>query len=1051
MKCKEQKAYQQLVEELKNEFPLFRKYTDDFFYSKKKEEPPRGREGVNLSSQNGKVPDETKDICNTLVTEMETSFNLLEQKNRISCLCKLFLNNYSPFTNGYYDYIDSSYVSSSLVEAAMERYVAGGASQGEHSDAGGHISEIDAGGHISEIDAGGHISEIDAGGHINEIDAGGHINETNVEGLMSEINAVSAVTPLSVVARRPHKRESVGDAGNALGWDNGWASDSAGGNVSGGLGSDVIGGVGSDVIGDVGSDAIGSVGGDAIGSIGGDAIGGVCNDAIGSVGTDASAPAGNIPRSSPRSKPRGSPRTTPSDRRSRIGKRSRKYYETGAKMIGKSPHRGRYSDRGANAKRAKVWEGAARRDKGGGPSGSEVGEVGEDSKVSKISEVSSRSGETKRCGRSNSSGSIRSYRSNHSNGSNRSNGDPKNCVEDEVDNKDHLGFCDISLVPFADEAFYINYGCVGTSRRARNAGSVFVIDYIGGGPEKKEVAKCKRRITFGREGKKEFLHNINAHSIVKGWIYKADSKHKCFHVRLFAVRNDSEGSSGGRATHVTENSQTGSCGSGEDGAGGGRSGLPRSKWRQRSGGSGPSGASGTSGTCGSIEPGRTGTQSRLGKPGNHHVYACLPFQFISKFQFVDSLDMRGLRLEEDLNKFVGMNIRARIFDDGKYIRSHFEDLLGRYHFHFFLTLQWKGHDDHIKNDKLGFLSTQLSESSLMGQKGGEKKPTSEVDRLLLTRLDVLLFSCKRFMSKENLKYKEKYLFLNLPQLPSLIEFNFRNNFVQTHIGNVTTRKQNLIWSDQKFMEALEIYKKNSNYYDFLKNYFTFDSGSSACSYVYLSEMDKFEATNERTASAKVGTIKYEEEKEPNGDNPKQRNPILERKKERNSPVENSSNLKMEGNKNAKRYEDYWFSLNDREKYIVEKIPFLNSSVYKSKWIYDFFNCIKLTINLNNHHLWGNFLLSLVLLELSCYTECFLFLFRIFQIKKMFLESYKLKNVICSVFIRRLKKYISKEHLWNVIVNYREYDLFSMREDNCDEYCRNIFERNLSLLCALEKG
>ncbi|KJP89243.1 hypothetical protein AK88_01121 [Plasmodium fragile] len=908
MKCKEQNAYQQFIEELKNEFPLFRKYTDDFFYSKKKEEPQRGRESLYSSCQNGKVPNDTKDVCNSFVTEMETSFNLLEQKNRISCICKLFLNNYSPFTNGYYDYIDSNYVSSSLVQAAMERYAVGSTSRGEHSDG---------------------------------------------EGLVSEINAVRAVTPTNVVARRPHKRESVGDAGNALGWDNGWASDSTGGNVIACVGSDVIG----------------------------------------SVGGDASAAQSSTPHSSPRSKARSNPRVTPSDRRSRIGKRSRKYYETGAKMIGKTLHRGKYSDKGANAKRAKVWEGAGRRDKGGDPNEREFSEV---------SSGNGRSDETNRCSRSHSNSSNRSHGSSHSS----ENGDIKKCVQVEVDNNDHLGFCDISLVPFADEAFYINYGCVSTNRRTHSAGSVFVIDEIGGGNEKRDLAKCKRRIIFGKEGKTEFLQNINADSIVKGWIYKADSKHKFFHVRLFSVRNDPDGSSG------------------EGPDGGGRSG--------------------SIGSCSTNESSR---------PGDHHVYACLPFQFISKFQFVDSLDMQGLRLEENLDRFVGMNIRARIFDDREYIRSHFEDVLEKYHFHFFLTLKWKGHDDHIKNDKLGFLSTELSVNSLIGQKQwGKNISPSQVDSMLLSRMDVLLFTCKRFMSKENVKYKEKYLFLNLPHLSSLIEFNFRNNFVQTHIGNVTTRKQNLIWSQQKFMEALEIYKKNSNYYNFLKHYFIFDLGSSPCSYVYLSELDKFEATNnEHTAPTKVDANKQVEEKETNEANTKQRNYILENKKEKICSVENSSNLKIERNKNGTRYEDYWFSLSDKEKHIVEKIPFLNSSVYKTKWIYDFFNCIKLTINLNNHHLWGNFLLSLVLLELSCYTESFLFLFRIFKIKKMFLESYKLKNIICTVFIRRLKKYIAKEHLWNVIVNYREYDLFSMREDNCDEYCKNIFERNLSLLCALEKG
>ncbi|CAA9986389.1 conserved Plasmodium protein, unknown function [Plasmodium knowlesi strain H] len=930
MKCKEQKAYLQFVEELKKEFPLFRKYTDDFFYRKKKEETQRGNESSNFFSQNGEAPNDTKEACNSFVREMETSFNSLEQKNRISCICKLFLNNYSPFTNGYYNYVDTNYVSSSLVQEAMERYVEWRESGGEESFAQGHISET---------------------------------------------NAVSVVTPPRLVARRPHKRESVGDTGNALGWDNAWASDSAGENVIASVCRDVA----DNVIDNVNDNGIGSVRG------------------------DASAAESSSPHSNPRSSPRSSPRSKASGRRTKIGKRSRKSYETGAKVIGKSPRRGKYSDRGVNAKRAKVWEGSVRVDKGGGP------KDGEDSQVingSRSSRSRNSRSSTSRSSSSSSSGRSLSRGSNWSNGSRHSNamGDLKNCVEEEMDKKDDLGFCDISLVPFANETFYINYGCVGTSKQTHKAGSVFVIDDIGGGCEKNEIAKCKRRIIFGREGKKEFLHNISSNSIVKGWIYKADSEHKFFHVRLFSVRNTPDGSSGNKTTDVTENSKTANCGSG------------------------------------------------AGVLDDHHVYACLPFQFVSKFQFVDSLDMHGLRLEENLDSFIGMNIRARIFDDREYIRSHFEDLLGRYQFHFFLTLQSKGHDDHIKNDKLGFLSTELSVNNLTGQKKLGENIRSEVDSMLVTRLNVLLFSCKRFMSKENVKYKEKYLFLNLPHLSSLINFNFRNNFFQTHIGNVTTRKQNLIWSEQKFMEALEIYKKNSNYYNFLKNYFTFHSGSSTCSYVYLSDVDKFETTNnEHTAPIKVEANKHVEKEEQNEGNPKQRNYILEKKKEKIIPGNNFGNLKMDGNKSTKCYEDYWFSLSDREKHIVDKIPFLNSSVYKTKWIYDFFNCIKLTINLNNHHLWGNFLLSLVLLELSCYTESFLFLFRIFKIKKMFLESYKLKNIICTVFIRRLKKYIAKEHLWNVIVNYREYDLFSMREDNCDEYCRNIFERNLSLLCALEKG
>lgn len=124
-------------------------------------------------------------------------------------------------------------------------------------------------------------------------------------------------------------------------------------------------------------------------------------------------------------------------------------------------------------------------------------------------------------------------------------------------------------------------------------------------------------------------------------------------------------------------------------------------------------------------------------------------------------------------------------------------------------------------------------------------------------------------------------------------------------------------------------------------------------------------------------------------------------------------------------------------------------MYKSKWIYDFLNCIKLTINLNDQHVLANFLLSLVLLELSCYSESFLFLYRIFKIKKAFLESYKLKKIIFSVFIKQLKKYVKGNILWNVIINFQKYDLFNMTEQNSEEYCTNIFKRNVNIINTFE--
>ncbi|KEG00629.1 hypothetical protein YYE_04460 [Plasmodium vinckei vinckei] len=111
-------------------------------------------------------------------------------------------------------------------------------------------------------------------------------------------------------------------------------------------------------------------------------------------------------------------------------------------------------------------------------------------------------------------------------------------------------------------------------------------------------------------------------------------------------------------------------------------------------------------------------------------------------------------------------------------------------------------------------------------------------------------------------------------------------------------------------------------------------------------------------------------------------------------------------------------------------------------------CIKLSINLNNNNVLANFLLSLVLFELSCYSESFLFLFRIFKIKKIFIDSYKLKNIVCTIFINQLNNPIDKDILWDNIINFKQYDLFNMKEDTSEEYCKNVFKRNQNIVNIL---
>ncbi|SBT70293.1 conserved Plasmodium protein, unknown function [Plasmodium malariae] len=591
--------------------------------------------------------------------------------------------------------------------------------------------------------------------------------------------------------------------------------------------------------------------------------------------------------------------------------------------------------------------------------------------------------------------------------SNRGTSELKNFFKEEIVNSSELGFCDISFIPFIDNSFYINYGCIETILCSEELNSIFMIDNKMTRNNKDGSLKYKRLITFGPSGKIVFLRNVRKSSIVKGWICKSDLKRKCFFVKIFYIRNE-------ESNDDKDKERMNIC--------------IEKKCKDSDNGD----------SCGSSN-----------SSCDSDVYACLPFCFINKFEFLNDLNIEGIHLDNTVDRFVGMHICAQVFEDTDYIYTHFRDIIYAHTFHFFITFYSK----QLSNiDKLGFLSKELNNDFLV-----EKKKNSK-DNFLLKYFNMLLFSCRKFLNLKNLKYKEKFLLLDLVHMPSLIKFNYRNNYCQIHIGNIITKKQNLIWSNQKFLEAFEIYKNNSKYYNFLKSYFNLDPVAKDCKFVYVYEKDNFvveSCSKEQRASREKleDTAGYGDDDVKNGakdDKSYDENKEIIHKKNVLQTDENYQCVKATNKQLVENYEHSLPFLNDKENFIIKNIIFLNSNLYKTKWIYNFFNCIKLTINLNNQHILANFLLSLVLLELSCYTESFLFLFRIFKIKKMFLDSYKLKNIICSIFIKQLKKNINKEILWNVIINFKEYDLFNMREDNSEQYCRNIFMRNQNIISTLQK-
>lgn len=341
---------------------------------------------------------------------------------------------------------------------------------------------------------------------------------------------------------------------------------------------------------------------------------------------------------------------------------------------------------------------------------------------------------------------------------------------------------------------------------------------------------------------------------------------------------------------------------------------------------------------------------------------------------------------------------------------------------------------------------------------------------LLNNFKSLLYSSKKFFNITNLNYKKEFLQLHHSNISSHIHFHCRNMSDQLYVGNIITLKQNLIWANEKFLEAFKIYRNNSKYFAFLKNFFNFDfSYIHNGKYVYVYEQNNFVIEYDKTNNNMLNNIKkcQREKNDTHGtDNDKTthneyynyskgtyssttKNERVDEKYSSSNTDSSVNPKKKKKKKIDKNYINYYQKLNHKEKYIFKNVIFLNPNLYKSKWIYDFLNCIKLTINLNDQHVLANFLLSLVLLELSCYSESFLFLYRIFKIKKAFLESYKLKKIIFSVFIKQLKKYVKGNILWNVIINFQKYDLFNMTEQNSEEYCTNIFKRNVNIINTFE--
>ncbi|SCL96816.1 conserved Plasmodium protein, unknown function [Plasmodium chabaudi chabaudi] len=589
-------------------------------------------------------------------------------------------------------------------------------------------------------------------------------------------------------------------------------------------------------------------------------------------------------------------------------------------------------------------------------------------------------------------------------------------IQHKIENNIDIGFCDISYIPFIKKCFYINYGCANMNIFKKKIHTVFMIDNYIKQNNNKDKPKYKRIIAFESLGKRLFLKSIKPHSIVKGWIYNYDIPCKCFFVKIFSIQNGNT-IDNKYPSHISKNDKK-------------KEYFVKSYRKKKNN---------DINKFDELNKVNENSQTHhLIKPefknAKKEIIACLPFDFISNFEFVNNLDTQGLNLNQNFKHFLGMNICAHIYNDPKYIESNFNHILYKYDFDFFITFHC---NNYICNDKIGFVFKEVPTDSLKNENIISNN-SKGCNKFLLSIFNFLLFSSNQFLKGENIIHKEKYFLLDISHIPSLIHFNFRNNLFKIDIGYTITLKQNLFWSNSTFIEAFEIYKNNSEYYKFFKNYFYLDYNKTDFTCIYDYRASKFTTETNKYIGSKTTNLKKNKH-----DNSSPQ--IHKKKKKKNNEHIDNCNSSSNSNLNSMT------SLSpppNTEQSIISKVNFLNPNLYKTKWIYDFFECIKLSINLNNNNVLANFLLSLVLFELSCYSESFLFLFRIFKIKKIFIDSYKLKNIVYTIFINQLNNPIDKDILWDNIINFKQYDLFNMKEDTSEEYCKNVFKRNQNIVNIL---
>ncbi|KEG00628.1 hypothetical protein YYE_04459 [Plasmodium vinckei vinckei] len=438
-------------------------------------------------------------------------------------------------------------------------------------------------------------------------------------------------------------------------------------------------------------------------------------------------------------------------------------------------------------------------------------------------------------------------------------------IQHKIKNNVDIGFSDISYIPFIKKCFYINYGCVNMNIFKKKIHTVFMIDNYVKQNNNKNTPKYKRIIAFENFGKRLFLKNIKPHSIVKGWIYKYDVTCKCFFVKLFSIQNGNH-IDNNYPNHISKNDKK-------------KEYFIKSYRKKKDNNNDITQFDELNKN---VENSQTHhlIKSEF-KNAKREIIACLPFDFINNYEFVNNLDTQGLNLDQHFKNFLGMNIYAQIFNDSKYIESNFNHILYKYDFDFFITFNC---NNHICNDKIGFAFKEVP-TDILKNETIISNNSKGCNKFLMTIFNFLLFSSKQFLNNENIIYKEKYFLLDLSHIPSLIHFNLRNNLFKIDIGYTITQKQNLFWSNTTFIEAFEIYKNNSEYYKFLKNYFYLDYNKTHFTCIYDYRVNKFTTETNKHLGKKTTNLK--KNKHDNSNNSPQ---IHKKKKKKNNTFYNIINL-----------------------------------------------------------------------------------------------------------------------------------------------------------------